>query len=68
MMVTRYAQEYRSQKLHIVEAYVDGSVAQRAYCGRRPEHRGAWRMTINVPLRHACKNCLRVWRAKESAA
>jgi hypothetical protein len=59
----RYAQEYGGQQLHLVHE-VDGLVDFRALCGRSPVKRGHWRMTINVPLRHACRNCLRVWRAR----
>jgi hypothetical protein len=64
----RYAQEYGGQKLHLVRevdpAFNRGrEVEMVALCGRRPSKRGDWRMTINVPLGHACKGCLRVWRS-----
>lgn len=63
----RYAQEYGGQKLHLVREVDPGlnggnPVENVALCGRRPTKRGAWRMTINVPLGHACKRCLRVLR------
>jgi len=60
MAVLRYAQEYGSQQLHLVEAHTDGSVSYRALCGRKPKKRGTWRMTINCPLGNACKKCLKV--------
>ena len=59
MAVLRYAQEYGGQQLHLVEAHTDGSVSYKALCGRRPGKRGTWRMTINCPLGHACKKCLK---------
>ena len=55
-----YAQEYSGQKLHLVRDYGRGYVGARALCGRTCEGRGEWRMTINVPLANACKNCVRV--------
>ena len=57
-----YAQEFGGQKLHVVEKFADGCVANRALCGRSPISRGAWRMTINVPMKRACKRCVRVAR------
>ncbi len=60
----RFAQEYSGQRLHFVDSFADGSVSLRGFCGRNPSRRGNWRMTINVPLAHACRNCLRVWRAR----
>lgn len=59
-MNLRYAQEYGGQKLHLVEAYTDGSVSYQALCGRKPQKRGNWRMTINVPLGSGCQKCLKV--------
>ena len=64
-----YAQEKGGQKLHLVceagEEY-KGEVVRKGYlsdplCGRRVER---YRMTINLPLAHACKNCLRVYNAR----
>lgn len=59
----RYAQEYGDQKLHLVHELGRTRVSFRALCGRTPRKRGTWRMTINAPLGHACRNCLRVWRS-----
>ena len=60
----RYAQEYGGQKLHLVEEANSEEVAFKALCGRNPNKRGTWRMTINVPLGNACRNCLRVFRGQ----
>lgn len=60
-MALRYAQESGGQKLHLVAVFHDGAVANRALCGRSPDRRGRWRMTINAPLGHACKNCCRIF-------
>ena len=66
-----YAQVESGQKLHLVceagEEY-RGQVVRRGYlsaplCGRPVE--GDYRMTCNLPLAHACKNCLRVARAQQ---
>ena len=66
-MNLRYAQEYGGQRLHLVEAHTDGEVSYRALCGKKPDKRGNWRMTINCPLGNACKKCLKVaGRAKEA--
>ena len=60
-----YAQEFRGQKLHLVaeqDKHLTGRpVSYSALCGRTPHRRGWWRMTINMPLAHACKNCCRIW-------
>ncbi len=62
----RYAQRTSGAKLHLVRAYGDGSVDARALCGMVPSPaRGNWRMTINVPLAHACRSCTRLWQLKE---
>jgi hypothetical protein len=58
-----WAQEYGGQKLHLVEDFGHGRVADKALCGRRPKKRGRWRMTINVPLGKGCLRCLAVWLA-----
>lgn len=55
-----YAQEKSGQKLHIVPVISDG-VSNTALCGK---HVKTWRMTINVPLAHACRNCARVDRKR----
>ena len=62
------AQEYGGQRLHLVRE-VDPTfnggreVEDHALCGRSNGKRGHWRMTINVPLANACKNCVRVWHS-----
>lgn len=58
----RYGQAKGGQKLHLV--YVSGTNAavSQPLCGRYIPH---YRMTINVPLAHACRNCVRVARARE---
>jgi len=66
----RYAQIKSGHKLHLVceagEEY-HGEVVRSGYVSaplcRTPAFKGQYRMTINVPLANACKNCLRVWRA-----
>lgn len=66
-----YAQIRGGQKLHLVyeagegvdtEHLVSAGHLSLPLCGRRLA--GNYRMTINVPLAYACKNCLRVWRAR----
>ena len=57
MKAYRYAQAEAGQQLHLVEEFALGSVGRIALCGRTPKKH--WRMTINVPLGQACKNCLR---------
>lgn len=62
-----YAQVASGQKLHLVYEPGEGWAGeiQRAggvslpLCGRKDFD--GYRMTINVPLAHACKNCLRVY-------
>lgn len=61
----RYAQIKAGQKLHLVcepGEECRGEVVRKGFlsqplCGRRAER---YRMTINVPLANACKNCRRV--------
>jgi hypothetical protein len=60
-----YAQARPKRQLHLIEV-CDSSLLSRfeqggnALCGRGPTRSdGVWRMTINVPLGHACKDCLR---------
>jgi hypothetical protein len=68
-----YAQVKRGQKLHLVyEAgegkdklhSIEAGYVSSPLCGR-PVPTG-YRMTINVPLANACKNCLRVYRARQN--
>lgn len=66
----RYAQELRGQRLHLVREtdpdLTGRYVERRALCGRIPDRRGDWGMTINVPLANACKSCCRVLAAIRS--
>ena len=55
----RYAQRAAGHRMHLVSDFGGDRVAMVARCGARPDERGHWRMTINVPLAHACRNCLR---------
>ena len=64
----RYAQEKGGQKLHLVYEPGEGhreitkaGFLSQPICGRVVDR---YRMSINVPLAHACKNCLRVYRAR----
>lgn len=57
----RYAQYRAGRRLHMTEAFMGGLVSMRALCGFAP---GEWRMTIDVPLAHACRNCSRVYAAR----
>lgn len=57
--VVIYAQIKRGRKLHLAfeaEGFVSAPV-----CGQRWD--GHYRMTINVPLGNACKNCRRIMNA-----
>ena len=53
----RWAQIKGGQKLHLVFEIGTDNVSQ-PICGRKTDH---YRMTITVPLGHACKHCLRVY-------
>lgn len=56
-----YAQRRGGRRLHLAEVYADGAVKQRAVCGMNPDpERKSWRMTINVPMKNACHNCVRI--------
>lgn len=68
----RYAQVKGGQKLHLVfeagEGWDDQHLVPAGHlsapiCGRRLPPEG-YRLTINVPMGAACKNCLRAARAK----
>lgn len=65
-----YAQIKKGQKLHLAYEAGEGKneIVKAGYlsaplCGKRMERDG-YRMNINVPLGNACKNCLRVARAR----
>ena len=56
-LIMTYAQHKRGQKLHLVfEA--DGKISQ-PICGKRFDR---YRMTINLPLANACRNCQRIYK------
>jgi len=68
----RYAQIHGGNKLHLVYEPGEGLDPQHLIpaghlsaplCGTQ-SFRGNYRMTINAPLAHACKNCLRVYAAR----
>ena len=70
-----YMQIESGQKLHLVYEPGEGRNANELIragrlsapiCGRgfSPKYRNGYRMTINVPLANACRNCLRVYRAR----
>jgi len=56
----RYAQIKSGLKLHLVYELPTGGVTQ-PICGKGTN---GYRMTINVPLANACKNCLRIINSK----
>lgn len=67
----RYAQIKGGQKLHLVYEAGEGVDSKNLIpagqvswpiCGR--DASGGYRMTINMPLANACKNCQRVYRAR----
>jgi hypothetical protein len=67
-----YAQIKGGQKLHLAyepgegpapDTLVPAGHLSAPICGQRTFN-GHYRMTINLPLAHACKNCLRVARAR----
>lgn len=69
----RFAQIKAGQKLHLVYEPGEGPDLQHLIqarhlsyplCNRRFD--GHYRMTINVPLANACKNCLRIYHARHN--
>lgn len=61
------------QKLHLVYEAGEGIDSQHLIsagrisapiCGRGFDKNGGFRMTINVPLGQACKNCIRVYNSR----
>lgn len=69
----KYAQYRGGQKLHLVyepgEGPEESGIVRAGFlsfplCGRREDRR--YRMTINVPLGHACQNCQRVYGARHA--
>ena len=66
-----YAQIASGQKLHLAyepgEGKDDSSIVRAGFlsnplCGKRFD--GGYRMTCNLPLGNACRNCSRVWRRR----
>jgi hypothetical protein len=71
----RYAQVEGGQQLHLVfeagegfdsDSLVPAGCVSKPLCNR--PWNGHYRMTINAPLGHACKNCLRVWESRSPQA
>lgn len=68
----RYAQIKNGHKLHMVFEPGEGWSQDRLVPAGRvsaplcnePTFTGHYRMTINVPLANACRNCLRVWNSR----
>ena len=69
----RWMQIKSGQKLHLVYEPGEGPDAEHLIpagylsapiCGRGLDEHGGFRMTINAPLGHACKRCLRVYAAR----
>lgn len=65
-----YMQIKGGQKLHLVyepgegkdnKTLVPANHVSAPICGRGFDANGNFRMTINMPLGNACKNCLRVY-------
>ena len=65
-----YAQEKHGQKLHLAyeagegrtkEALIPAGSLGQPLCGRKV---ASYRMSINMPLGEACKNCRRVQAAR----
>lgn len=60
------------QKLHLAYEAGEGNNGKiieaghisAPICGRGFDENGNFRMTINVPLANACKNCLRVYNSR----
>jgi len=72
----RYMQIKSGQKLHLVFEAGEGKDETKLIkaehisapiCGRGFDKNGNFRMTINVPLGNACKNCLRVYNARHQS-
>lgn len=69
-----YAQIKAGRKLHLVYEPGEGRDPQHLIpagrlglplCGARVPERG-YRMTINVPMGHSCRNCRRVYAARHN--
>jgi hypothetical protein len=71
----RYAQIVAGNKLHLVyeagegknrDSLVPAGHMSAPLCNSH-FYNGKFRMTINVPLAHACKNCLRIYSLRHGA-
>jgi len=74
----RYMQIKNGQKLHLVYEPGEGVDMQHLVpkghlglplCGRKLDnldYKDGYRMTINVPLGYACKNCLKIYYARNN--
>lgn len=69
----RYMQIKSGQKLHLVYEAGEGKDDQHLIkadhvsapiCGRGFDKDGNHRMTINVPLGNACRNCQKVYKSR----
>jgi len=68
----RYMQIKSGEKLHLVyeagEGPDSGNLIEAGHIGApicgRGFNNGGYRMTINAPLGHACKRCLRIYSAR----
>jgi len=70
----RYAQINSGNKLHLIfeagEGFERDNLIPAGYVSaplcHTSAYNGRYRMTINVPLAHACKNCQRVYKKRFS--
>lgn len=71
----KFVQIKKGQKLHIVYEPGEGKDDQHLIkagflsspiCGRGFDENGNFRLTTNLPMEHACKNCIRVLNKKQS--
>lgn len=69
----RYMQIKSGQKLHLVyepgegkdpQSLIPANHVSAPICGRGFDENGHFRMTINVPLGNACRNCQRVYNRR----
>ena len=70
----RYAQIKSGQKLHLIyepgeginrQSLIPAGHLSLPLCNRK--FAGDYRITINVPLAHACKNCLRIYEKRHGS-
>lgn len=69
----KYMQIKGGQKLHLAyeagegkdkKHLIEGGYISAPICGRGFDKNGNFRMTINLPMGNACKNCNRVYDAR----